>query len=133
MNQLNDLRKALLKLNDTLFKTMLQRKSVVHKIQKEKHLVNQNVFFPERECELFNNLPQIKNLSIKQLLAFSLIIEDDARSFCHSYPAWSERIHIKVISNELIEQINPILLKAYDSKYFFRLSLTSDFDFIDKL
>lgn len=134
MNNLDALRTQLQSLNNSLFELMDTRRLIVHSIQDEKKSSNQNVFLPEREIELFFSMKnEIQKLSFKKLLAFSLIIEDDARSYNQSYPAWSEKVHVALSKNILEEQINPILLKAYDLKLFQSISFTQDFDFIRKL
>lgn len=128
------LRLKLLNLNIELFELMSKRTQYVHKIQEQKLSENLKVFDPKREVLLFAKIQiDLKKLTLKQLFAFSLIIENDASTFCSSYPFWSERVHILNASGKLIEQINPILLKAYDTRLFSELSLKLDFDFINKL
>lgn len=136
MDELNHLRHELLAINQQFFHIIEQRKDLVHAIQSQKFSAGQTVFCPEREWELFNQLAnELKRLSIRELLAFSLVIEEDARSFNDTYPAWSEGQHLardrhQNITQNIIELINPILLKVAQFDHFKDIQLNSDFDFI---
>jgi chorismate mutase len=132
MSSLDSLRSELNQLNYQMVDLLAKRKQMVHQIQEEKIHLGKPVFSPARENELFKKFQeQLQSLSVKELLIFSLVIEEDAHSFSSSYPAWSEGEHLQNdSSNNLAEQINPILLKVILPGEFEKLSLKADFDFI---
>lgn len=136
INQLHQLRQELLATNEKLIQSMLQRKEQVHAIQEIKILDGKNIFCPNREVELFTALKnQLTELSLRELLSLSLIIEEDARSFSNTkniYPAWSEGEHLQIAPTKLFEQINPIMLKVIRPMLFKELKLKARFDFIYK-
>ena len=133
MDRLNHLRHELLVTNHQLLKIMSARKEQVHAIQEIKTLQGQSIFCPEREWELFNQLQsELSELSIRELLSLSLIIEEDACSYSQTYPAWSEGVHLVDGPTILYQQINPILLKVTHLSLFEQLKLKADFDFIYK-
>jgi hypothetical protein len=92
-------------------------------------------FDPEREVLVFELMKSdLIELSIKELFAFSLIMEDQAMALAPgSYPQWSKGIHL--LSPELnpAHQVNPILLKITHPDLFSRLDLVEDFRFLKDL
>lgn len=89
-------------------------------------------FDPEREKALFEQMrPEMKGLTIKELLSFSLVMEDQAMAMAPgSYPTWSNGIHLQEPTRELFGMINPILLKTSHPELFARLSLNGEFSFL---
>jgi len=128
-SKIAQLREALAQLNSELFLTIGERRSLALKIQDLKTGPN---YDPERENALFIQLnDQIKSLSTKELLAFSLIMEDQATAMAPgSYPSWSQCIHLNHKKGDLVEMINPLLLKHAHPSLFAKLSLTAEFKFL---
>jgi chorismate mutase len=132
-SNLSQYREALLQLNSEFFLLLAERRSVSVKIQSLKESSGRfSHFDPEREKELFSQMSaEIKPLSIKELLAFSLIMEDQAMAMAPgSYPNWSAGIHLQEPSKELFAMVNPILLKTTHPDLFARLSLGHEFSFL---
>jgi len=126
-------REALLQLNSEFFLILAERRLASLKVQEMK--IGSGMysnFDPEREKILFNKMKdEMKGLSIKELLAFSLIMEDQAMAMAPgSYPTWSNGIHLTASSKDLYAMINPLLLKANRPELFGRLSLNPDFSFL---
>src|SRR5690606_36995470 len=129
-------REALLQLNSEFFLTVGERRRLSVKIQEFKASEGRYSHFdPEREKEIFNLFQtQLKSLSLKELLAFSLIMEDHAMAMAPgSYPTWSSMIHLSHPKNEMIEMINPLMLKASRPESFNRLNLSAEFSFLKEL
>lgn len=132
-SELAQLREALAQLNSEFFLTLAERRNVTVKIQELKGNTGRYSHYdPDREKEVFGLVKtQLKNLTLKELLAFSLVMEDHAMAMAPgSYPAWSNRIHLTAPKNELFEMINPLMLKACLPEFFSRLSLSQDFSFL---
>ena len=126
-------REALLQLNSEFFLMLSERRSVSLKIQEMKGGTGRYSHFdPEREKVLFEQMKaELKGPTLKELLAFSLIMEDQAMAMAPgSYPIWSGQIHLTQPSKELYAQINPLLLKISHPDLFSRLNLSSDFSFL---
>lgn len=129
-------REALLQLNTQLFMIVSERRFVSQKIQDLKTETGKYPHFdPTREKLLFEQFKeQISKLSIKELLSFSLIMEDQAMAMAPgSYPSWSSGIHLNGNSGELFGMINPILLKFARPEIFERLNLGPEFSFLKQL
>ena len=78
---------------------------------------------PAQELRLFETLrSDLSKLSIKELFWFSLTIEMQ----CHSsttYPCWTNKVHIESKSENIAEQINPLLLKMFSPTEYAKLAL----------
>jgi len=132
-SKLFNLREELLSLNSDFFSWLIRRREVTENIQIEKKLCGRFKYYdPKREIEVFNLLESaLKGASLKELLAFSLIMEDHALASDHnSYPEWSKGVHIHQPRHELFEMMNPLMLKKTHPDLFHKLSLTSDFLFL---
>lgn len=132
-SDLAQLREALLQLNSELFLTIGERRSLCLKIQEYKDASGRYANYdPEREKEVFALFTeQLKACSTKELLAFSLIMEDQAVAMAPgSYPAWSNRVHLSNPKNDLFEMINPLILKFSHPDFFNRLTFAPDFAFL---
>jgi len=132
-SNLSQYREALLQLNSEFFLMLSERRSVSLKIQEMKGSSGRYSHFdPEREKVLFEHMrEELKVPSIKELLAFSLIMEDQAMAMAPgSYPTWSSQVHLTEASKELYAQINPLLLKISRPELFFRLNLNPEFSFL---
>jgi len=128
-------REALAQINSEFFLLLKERRALCLKVQELKNPShNYQHYDPEREKVLFLQLsPDLKNLSIKELLAFSLIMEDQAMAMAPgSYPAWSQKIHLITKSDEIHHQINPLLLKLSKPIIFQKLQLTPEFIFLNQ-
>jgi chorismate mutase len=126
-------RRDLLELNREFFDLLDDRRVICHKIQALKPWVGTFAHFdPHREKELFALLEsRLHELGLKELLAFSLIIEEHALALrAGSYPLWSEKIHLLETSEDLFQMINPLLLKSIRPEFFSKLVLSSDFSFL---
>lgn len=135
-SNLAQLREALAQLNSELFLTLGERRRLCVRIQEYKvQEGNYSHFDPEREKELFSLFhSQLKLLSLKETLAFSLIMEDQAMAMAPgSYPTWSSKIHLASSSGEIFEMINPLMLKVSRPEFFKRLTLSPEFSFLNDL
>jgi len=127
------LREALAQLNSELFLTITERRNLTMKIQEYKDSMGRYPHYdPEQEKRLFLLYEdQLRKLSIKELLSFSLIMEDQAMAMAPgSYPVWSEFTHVLTPTKELYEMINPLLIKIARPDFFNRLTLSGEFSFL---
>lgn len=135
-SELSQLREALAQTNSELLLTLKDRRKLCLRIQslKEK-LTTYSHYAPEQESNVFDHFSaQMKDLTIRELLAFSLIMEDQAQAMAPgSYPNWSTRIHLSESRQDLFEMINPLLLKKTHPEIFNRLKLHADFSFLKDL
>ena len=132
-SDLAQLREALAQLNSELFLTLKERRSLCGKIQEYKDSTGRYSHYdPEREREVFNLFqPQFKASTLKELLAFSLIMEDQAMVMAPgSYPAWSQLSHLTNPKQELYEMVNPLILKMAYPEFFARLTFNAEFAFL---
>jgi len=135
-SSLTQYREALLHLNTQFFMIVSERRFISQKIQDLKtEMGNYPHYDPAREILLFKQFQeQITKLTIKELLSFSLIMEDQAMAMAPgSYPSWSSGIHLDAMSKELFCMINPLLLKSARPEIFERLNFTADFSFLKQL
>lgn len=135
-SSLSQHREALLQLNTQFFLMISERRELSVRIQEIKDRSGQYSHFdPERELEVFTQLKdEMKNLSIKELLGFSLIMEDQAMAMAPgTYPAWSNGIHLIEPLRDSFTMINPILLKMTHLEFFKRLNFNADFSFLKQL
>ncbi len=135
-SKLAQLREALAQTNSEYFLTLAERRKLCLKIQEFKVTKGRyGRYDPEREVEIFALLKkEISESSIKELLAFSLVMEDQALALAPgSYPTWSSSSHLNSSKKELYEMINPLLLKKSHPDLFAKLDLTSDFQFLKDL
>lgn len=132
-SDLSQLREALAQLNSEFFLTIAERRNLTVKIQEFKEAKGRYSHYdPDREKEVFTMLQtQLKACSLKELLAFSLIMEDHAMAMAPgSYPTWSQCTHLSNPKKELFEMINPLMLKISRPDFFARLSLAQEFSFL---
>lgn len=128
-------REALFQLNSEFFLLLSERRALSLQVQELKNVSGRYCHFdPEREKLLFSKMKEeIKGLTLKELLAFSLIMEDQAMAMAPgSYPAWSGSIHLTEVSHEIYAMINPMLLKATHPDLFTRLKFNPDFIFLNE-
>lgn len=126
-------REALAQANSELFYLLSERRSLCLKVQEFKVAQGKYPHFdPKRELEVFaGSIEHLKKLSIKELLAFSLVMEDQAMAMAPgSYPNWSARIHLSGPQNEIYEMINPLMLKSTHPQLFSKLNLGPDFQYL---
>jgi chorismate mutase len=127
------LREALAQLNSEIFIKITERRELTLKIQEFKDVTGRfSHYDPEREQELFLLFQKEFELSsIKELLAFSLMMEDQAMAKVpDSYPQWSGRIHLCSNVGELYEMINPLILRGARPDFFSKLSFHKEFIFL---
>ena len=132
-SNLSQYREALLQLNTQLFLLIAERRALSVKIQGMKEVSGRYAHFdPEREKTIFEQLKEeMKVLTIKELLGFSLIMEDQAMAMAPgSYPVWSSGVHLVEAGHEPYMMINPVLLKTTHPELFNRLNFSSDFTFL---
>lgn len=122
MSELEQLREKLKLHNIALFNLIQSRRETVTSIQ---GLKSGSIYCPEREFEVAQTL-NTKNLSMHELLAFSLLWEGQALE-SGDYPRWSQRAHLESPQGESFEQINPALLYFYDRSLFDQLNFTNSF------
>ena len=132
-SELAELREALAQINSEYFLTLKERRAITLRIQERKGSSGRYSHYdPERETEiflLFSN--ELKNLTMKELLSFSIVMEDHASAMAPgSYPAWSSFSHLRSHNHELFEMINPLMLKVSRPEFFSRLALTQEFRFL---
>lgn len=131
--KLADLRGRLSEVNFKLFLTLDERKILCQQIQDLKPKTGPfSHYDPQREGQIFQEQQdQLKKLSLRELLAFSLMMEEHAQGQQpNSYPAWSTGNHLKVQSGQLLTMINPLLLKFARPDDFIKLQLNSHFIFL---
>lgn len=129
MKELESMRQSLGELSQQLLNDIQKRKEIVEKIQE---LKNQNktyfAFDGEQEKKLFLKFKSsLQRLSKKELLAYSLLIEDHACVDQNAYPEWSQGIHLKSNITSVVEMINPILLATIYKDEYDKLPLTEEF------
>ena len=127
------LREALAQKNSEFFLNLSERRALCLKIQEFKEVGGRYSHYdPAREKEVFELLKtEIKELTMKELLAFSLIMEDHATAMAPgSYPSWSSHVHLTQMKGEMTEMMNPLLLKYTHPGIFSKLSLGADFQFL---
>lgn len=132
-SDLAQLREALAQLNSEYFLTIAERRHLCVKIQEFKESKGRfSHYDPDREKEIFGLLQtQLKNITMKELLAFSLIMEDQAMAMAPgSYPTWSTKVHLVNPKGDLFEMINPLMLKISHPDFFNRLTLSAEFTFL---
>ena len=132
-SNLSQYREALLQLNTQFFLMISERRSLSLKIQEMKESSGRYSHFdPERERDIFSLVKEeMKGLTIKELLGFSLIMEDQAMAMAPgSYPAWSSGVHLVEPTLDQFGMINPLLLNAVRPELFNRLNLNADFSFL---
>lgn len=132
-SELEQLREALLQANSELFFTLSERRKLCIAIQEIKGGSGRfSHFDPDREKIVFSHFrQQLSGLSIRELLAFSLVMEDHALAMAPgSYPNWSQRSHLNTQGKELHEMVNPLMLKYSHPDMFARLDLTPEFHFL---
>lgn len=132
-SNLAQLTEALAQLNSEFFLSIGERRQLSIKIQEFKDVSGRYGHYdPEFERELFSIVQaQLTSASLRELLAFSLVIEDHSGAMAPgSYPAWSSRSHLVQSKNELYEMVNPLILKISRPDFFNRLTLTSEFTFL---
>lgn len=132
-SELEQLREALLQANSEFFLTLSERRKLCIAIQEIKGGSGRfSHFDPEREKIVFAHFSrELKGLSLRELLAFSLVMEDHALAMAPgSYPNWSQKNHLAVPGRDIQEMINPLMLKVSHPDLFGRLELTPEFQFL---
>jgi chorismate mutase len=132
-SNLEQLREALAQANSEFFLILAERRKICVKVQEFKDpRSGYSHYDPERERVVFARFQnEMKSISLRELLAFSLIMEDQAQAFAPgSYPSWSIKTHLKVAGYEVFEMINPMILKLTHPEIFSRLKLSSEFEFL---
>lgn len=132
-SNLLQVREALLHLNAQFFLIISDRRTLSLKLQELKNQTGRYAHYdPDRELVIFNQMKsEVCRLSLKELLAFSLIMEDQAMAMAPgSYPAWSSGVHLATPSDGLQGLVNPLLLKIGHPDLFSRLYLTPEFSFL---
>jgi chorismate mutase len=135
-SDLDQLREALLQANSEFFFTLGERRKLCIAIQELKGSTGRfSHYDPEREKVVFTHFQQqLASLSMRELLAFSLVMEDHALAMAPgSYPAWSQRYHLSSAPKDLHEMINPLMLKISHPDMFGRLELIPEFHFLKEL
>lgn len=132
-SELAQLREGLAQLNSEFFLTLAERRNLTVRIQELKETIGRfSHYDPDREKEVFELLKiQLANVTLKELLAFSLVMEDHAMAMAPgSYPAWSNLVHLHNPGHELYEMINPLMLKISHFDFFSKLTLSQEFSFL---
>jgi chorismate mutase len=135
-SDLEQLREALLQTNSEFFFTLSERRKLCIAIQELKGATGRfSHYDPEREKIVFTHFKtQLATLSLRELLAFSLVMEDHALAMAPgSYPNWSQRYHLTSAPKEIHDMINPLMLKVSHPDIFARLELTAEFHFLKDL
>jgi chorismate mutase len=132
-SELAQIREALAQWNSEFFLTIKERRNLTDKVLGSQVSAGRYSHYdPEQEKELFTLFqPQLKACSIKELLAFSLILEDHAMAMAPgSYPTWSQMTHVTSPKRELYEMVNPLMLKLSRPDFFARVTLSVEFSFL---
>ena len=129
MENLAGLRDQLKDLTEKHFLIIKNRKELVTKIQNTKS--KNKLFFafdPIQEKKLFESQKDnLINLSIRELLAYSLILEEHASVEEKAYPQWSKGEHLTDHNQGLLACINPILLAVIHKDKYDELPLSEQF------
>lgn len=119
------LRSELISITNNIISLISKRKQLVAKIQEIKQTENLNTFIPSREAEVYKLLEsELKNFSDKELLSISLLIEEQAGE---NYPQWSEGVHLEIMTNNVIDLINPLMLLILRPTSFKMLTLKKEY------
>jgi chorismate mutase len=132
-SKLQELRDHLAEVNFRFFLTLDERKQICEKIQACKLKVSSHPHYdPSREKIIFQQLQtQLRSLALRELLAFSLIMEEHAQTGTSgAYPQWSLGVHLATPVQTLTGMINPLLLKVVRPDDFSQLQLNTDFSFL---
>lgn len=132
-SNLAQLREALAQTNSEFFLNLAERRKLCIGIQEFKEQTGRfSHYDPERENLVLKQFEdQLSNLSLRELLSFSLIMEDHAVAMAPgSYPSWSLRSHLETPSGEFFEMINPLMLKRFHPELFKRLNFQLEFSFL---
>lgn len=129
MKELESMRESLSKLSQDLLKSILKRKEIVKDIQQLKDQSEKFYAFDgEQERKLFVKFKNaLSQLSLKELLAYSLLIEDHACVEVGAYPQWSQGIHLESNQTSLSGMVNPILLATIYKDEYDKLPLNDEF------
>jgi len=135
-NHLELLRVKVLELNHQMFSLIRERRLIVNQIQSLKSTDGHFPYFDsQREILLFGKLaPDLKMLSLKELLSFSVLMEGQADpASLGLYPQFSSGDHLEQTKRlGIIELINPILLHFYNPELEKQLNLKKEFRFFEK-
>ena len=126
-------REALAQANSEFILLVKERRALSLKIQELKGESGLFAHFdPEREKQIFlDQEEQFRNLTLKELLSFSILMEDQATAMAPgSYPSWLTGIHIEDFSHEIYQMVNPILLSVTHKELFKRLKFSAEFAFL---
>ena len=135
MSSLNLLRKNTLNITNLIISNILDRKTDVLEIQKlkgfsSKELIHKTTRFKNfdfvRELFVFQSLDRLNQLSVKEVLSLSLLIESQAGN-SDDYPCWSSGVHLAQKPNSILQQINPILLASTFKTSYDALPLNEEF------
>lgn len=131
-SELSQLREALAQTNSEFFLNLSERRKLCVRIQGLKEKLSTPHYDPEREKSVFQQFQaELKALTLKELLAFSLVMEDQAAAMAPgTYPNWSGRAHLAEAGKDLFEMINPLLLKVSRPEIFKRLNLDAQYAFL---
>lgn len=129
MQDIPSLRKELKTLSEEFFLFLEQRRSLVSSIQATKDNSKQYFCFdPKYEATLFTKQSEsLSKLSLKELYAYSLILEDHANVSNGSYPEWSIQPHLDEKNHEQMSGINPILLAVTHKDLYDQLLINDEF------
>lgn len=129
MESLTNLREQLKELTQQYFRLINFRKELVAKIQKTKP--QDKIYFafdPFQEKQIFKlQKEHLKNMSPRELLAYSLIMEEHASVTINAYPQWSQGEHISGQNMDLLSYVNPILLAVVHKEKYDELPLNEQF------
>lgn len=131
-HDLQGLRAELDGINQQLIQLVQVRRNVVAQIQKQKPPIRDHFasYDSEREWKLFLRLkPQLDQLTTKELLAFSILMEGQAGAPAR-YPEWSESVHLSQKADAIEQKLNPLLVKLLWPPKFEALNLSSQFSFL---
>lgn len=131
-HDLQSLRAELDGINQQLIQLVQARRNVVAQIQKQKPTMGDRFasYDSEREWTLFVRLkPQLDQLTTKELLAFSILMEGQAGAPAR-YPEWSESVHLSQKADAIEQRLNPLMVKLLWPPKFEALNLSSQFSFL---
>ena len=129
MESLTNLREQLKDLTQQYFQLINFRKALVAKIQKTKPQDKKYFAFdPFQEKQIFKlQKEHLQNMSPRELLAYSLIMEEHASVTINAYPQWSQGEHISGQNMDLLSYVNPILLAVVHKEKYDELPLNEQF------
>ena len=124
---MEELRVQLKSVNQRILQLFSERRKLVQAIMERKggHMI----YCPSQEWSVFQQHRSLfLEMSLMELVGFSLLMEAHVRTENAIYPRWSGGVHlIDHDPRQLLHQMNPLLLKSIKPELFVQLSIKGEF------